>query len=446
MFINRTPFASVIHFLAASAFSFPFSAAASDFPLNGAFPDLPAYGFELPEVKTPAAPALKEWTVMIFVNGKNNLESSTLVDVNQMELAGTSAGVNIVVELGRAKVEEDDDTSEGDWTGVRRYLIVKDQDLKHIASPVLDERKKADMGSWKELVDFVKWAKIRYPARKYALVIWDHGNGWKPIDPANAPDFSNITKGISLDDETGHEISTLQLGAAFKAFGGVDMFMADVCNMQMASVAYELKDYAGIMVASEESEPGYLLRYARLLGRLNEKPASSPEELAVSAVRIYRDYFVEGGSTEGIVVTQSAVRLGKLSGLRAKLDSWASLAIAAKENEVLASAKKDCKYFDDPEYKDLYHLVSLVTSRTQSTVLRAAGSDVMRFMKAELVAENWAQDDNAFGMSIYVPDAYDPLYDKLAWAKDGLWDDFAKLMATFPPSAPAKPAVPRRPR
>lgn len=434
---NRAP--SFIRLSAAAIFLAP-AVSASDFALNGPLPELSAPGLAAPDVKPPA---LKEWTFMVFVNGKNDLESSTLVDVNQMELAGTTDKVNIVVELGRARVAEGDDTGEGDWTGVRRYLIVKDDDLKHIASPVLDERD-ADMGSWKELSDFVKWAKAAYPARRYALVIWDHGNGWKPIDPANAPDFANISKGISLDEATGHEISTLQLGAAFKAFGGVDMFMADVCNMQMASVAYELRNYAGVMVASEESEPGYLLRYAELLRRLNERPGSAPEELAVNAVRIYRDYFTGGGSNEGISVTQSAVRLGKFPELRARLDGWARLAMTAGEKDVLTAAKRDCQYYGDPEYKDLPHFVSLVTAGTRNAALRASGSALLKFIEKEVVLENWAQDKNSRGLSIYVPDAYDPLYDKLAWARDGLWDDFAKMMATLPPSAQAGPRAPRR--
>ena len=38
-------------------------------------------------------------------------------------------------------------------------------------------------------------------------------------------------------------------------------------------------------------------------------------------------------------------------------------------------------------------------------------------------------DKNSNGLSIYVPDVYDRLYDKLAWSRDGIWDDFAKFMA-----------------
>ena len=389
---------------------------------------LSAAAIPAPSAAQPQRAVLKEWTVMVFLNGKNNLESSAMVDINQMELIGTTTGVNIVVELGRAKVSEGDDASDGDWTGVRRYLITKDTDLKHIASPVLDYRKGADMGSWKELANFVKWSKAAYPARRYALILWDHGNGWKPVDYANAGDFAN-TKGFSLDEETGHEISTLQMAAALKSAGRVDFFMADGCNMQMASVAYEMRNSAEVMVASEETEPAVFLRYARFLTLLNDKPRSQAAELGLYAVRTYRDYFFDGGDPEETNLTQSAVRLDKMAALRSKLDLWAALAMKEGEKDILISAKTSARSYADPEYKDLYHFISLVTAGTKSPALRASGKEVMRFLKDGIIIENWGQDKNSNGLSIYVPDVYDRLYDKLAWSRDGIWDDFAKFMA-----------------
>jgi hypothetical protein len=415
----------------ASAFFFSSSrATASEFSLN-AEKIFPARIPSSPEASEPRRPEPKEWTVMIFVNGKNNLEREALADVNQMELAGSSGGVNIVVELGRMKGQpEGDDATDGDWTGVRRYLITRDTDTTHIASPVLDDRFAADMGSWKELVAFIGWAKVRYPARRYALILWDHGSGWKPFSDSNDPDFANIEKGFSLDDETGHEISALQLGAVLKAAGWTDLFMADGCNMQMASVAYEVRNYAEIMVASEEYEPSEVLRYARLLSMLNENPQAGAEEFGVNAVRVYRDYFLNGGVAENIVLTQSAVRLGGMDLLREKTDAWVKPAMASSSYTDILAAKRGARTFgNDPEYKDLYGFVELVTAATGDAGLKAAGTDLMKFIKTGLVLENWAQHDAIHGISIYVPDSYNPLYGKLAWARDGLWDGFAKYMA-----------------
>lgn len=403
---------------------------ASDFPLAVSAAEISAAALDLPAAKPAPAAPVKDWTVMYFINGKNNLESSALMDMNQLELAGTTARVNIAVELGRMNGQpEGDDHREGDWTGVRRYLVTRDADTSRITSPVLQDLGKADMGSWKELVSFINWSKTNFPARRYALVLWDHGNGWKPLDPANAHDFGNL-KGFSLDDETGHEFSTPQLAAALKAVGGVNFLMLDGCNMQMASVAYELKDYAEALTASEDLEPGVVVRYAQYHAQLDARPSMGAEEFAVNAVRAYRDYFVSsGGDNEGGPATQSALRLSKMTAFREKLDLWAAAALKA-EPAVLRHARLKARTFgEDPEYKDLYGFLELVTAGTADPRLKTLGREVMRFMKSELILENWAEDTVSHGLSIYIPEAYDPLYDKLAFSRDGRWDEFARFMA-----------------
>jgi hypothetical protein len=64
--------------------------------------------------EAPKAPA--EWTIMVFSSAKNDLEKYLLMDLNEMELVGSNARVNIVAEVGRIKGY---DSSDGDWTGVR---------------------------------------------------------------------------------------------------------------------------------------------------------------------------------------------------------------------------------------------------------------------------------------------------------------------------------------
>ncbi|MEI6631853.1 MAG: hypothetical protein WCL25_04495, partial [bacterium] len=85
----------------------------------------------------------------------------------------------------------------------------------------------------------------------------------------------------------------------------------------------------------------------RFLAMLNNKPLSTAEEFGINAVRTYRDYFLAGGDTEATKLTQSAVRLTKMNGLRIKLDAWVALAVKAAEKNVLFSARKNCKVFDD---------------------------------------------------------------------------------------------------
>ena len=183
----------------------------------------------VPDLKTPApARAEAEWTILAFMNAKNNLEASGLADLNEMELAGSSEKVNIVAELGRIKGNDD---SDGDWTGARRYFVNKDADSAKINSALLAELPKADMGDWQHLAEFIAWGKQNYPAKHYMVIVWNHGNGWKSRTPAQ--------KGLSNDDETGNHITTVQLGQALTQSGKLDIFAMDACIMQMAEVAWE---------------------------------------------------------------------------------------------------------------------------------------------------------------------------------------------------------------
>lgn len=367
-----------------------------------------------------------EWTFMWFINGKNDLESSALMDINQLELAGSSGKINIVVQLGRMKGQDGDDSSDGDWTGVRRYFIIKDTDTGRINSPVLEDLGKRDMGSWKELSEFIVWAKRNYPAERYALIMWDHGNGWKPIDENNWSDFN---KGFSLDEETGKEMSLPQISRALKYSGDVDFILLDGCNMAMASVAYELKDRARVLAASEETEPGVVVRYAQILGKASEKKLS-PEELGYYTVAFYRDYFEKmGGDNEGASATQSALRLYKMGEFRKLADEWVREAFSA-EPQVLSRAMKEAKIFgEDPDYKDLCDFVSIISSGTSRPSLKSASERLIHFIKNELVVYNWAQDYRSAGLSIYAPSSkYESKYSSLSFSRDGLWDEFASFL------------------
>lgn len=376
-----------------------------------------------------AAPAPADWTVLYFINGKNDLESSAMMDMNQLELAGSGARVKIAVELGRMNGQDGDDQSEGGWTGVRRYLVQKDADTSRINSPVLEDRGRADMGSWKELADFIAWGKANFPARRYALVLWDHGNGWEQVSAANDAGYYDL-KSFSLDDETGNEFSLPQLAEALRRTGGVDFLMLDGCNMGMAEAAYELKDVARVMTASEETEPGVVVRYAQFLGLLHARPWMGPEEFAANTVRAYRDYFTDmGGDTEGAPATQSAVRLYEMRAFAGKLDAWAAAALK-EDPAVLRAAAARAKFFGEYEpYKDLCDFVTLAGEGTRDPALRALSRDLVSFVKERLVVENWAQDAVSHGVAIDVPSVYRPLYDGLALSRDTRWDDFARRMA-----------------
>jgi len=88
--------------------------------------------FLFPPIKNDSA----EWTVMVYLDADNNLESAGINDINEMEIVGSSDDVNVVVQVDRIPYSVlaannqgyADDVSNGDWTNTRRYYIIQDFD------------------------------------------------------------------------------------------------------------------------------------------------------------------------------------------------------------------------------------------------------------------------------------------------------------------------------
>ena len=100
------------------------------------------------------------------------------------------------------------------------------------------------MADPRTLTDFIRWGAENYPAKKYALVLWDHGGGSKT--------------GLFIDELFSNEIMPLnELGDALRD-GGVhfETVLFDACMMANLETAYAIHDSASWMVASEELVAG----------------------------------------------------------------------------------------------------------------------------------------------------------------------------------------------
>jgi hypothetical protein len=138
-----------------------------------------AVAFLLPPM-LPAAPAdapaaEKLWTFMVYLSADNNLEPAGIHDFNEMETVGSTDDINIIVQFDRSPGY---DSSNGNWTGARRYLVTKDNDMNIISSKMLADLGDTNMGDPQTFVNFTTWAADHYPAKHYFVDFWDHGGGW----------------------------------------------------------------------------------------------------------------------------------------------------------------------------------------------------------------------------------------------------------------------------
>ncbi len=380
--------------------------------------------------------AQKDWTVMVYINADNNLESAGVNDLNEMEQVGSSDDVNIVVQIDRTPGY---DTSNQDWQGTRRYYIEQDSDTNTIGSQLVEDIGEVDMGSPQTLTDFATWAINNYPADHYMLVVWDHGGGWRERA------LRRLTKNISWDDTSGGtSISIPELAEVVQTLktylgGNLDILGMDACLMGMAEVAYEIRNSVDYMVGSEESEPGDGWPYDDFLERLVNAPSSTPEQLAKWIVQDYITFY-----TNSEEVTQSAIDLSKVADLANKIDSFAQALIAGIQDETddatiksaLQTIQGNTQHFSFNDMGDLYDFADRVSQDSSMTTAIVNAADDVKSAITNAVVENGNTGStmaNANGLSIWLPDGtyfnnFIQRYGQLGLAGNTKWDEFLAIL------------------
>lgn len=198
----------------------------------------------------------KQWTVLVYMNGDNDLAPHTFADLKEMRAVGSSLAVDIVVQQ---------DTDDDD--GSRRYHVRKTKNLARSLVATLPEQ---DSGAMQTLIDFLAFGVKNYPARHYLVIIWSHGTGY--------------AGGISPDYSSGSQLSIAQLSTALEYLQyahlqgrRIDIYASDACLMQSLEVIYALRQRARFIIGSANREQKQGWPYREILQYLTTSP--SPAQL-----------------------------------------------------------------------------------------------------------------------------------------------------------------------
>ncbi len=142
-----------------------------------------------------------------------------------------------------------------------------------------------NMGDPQTIVSFVETYTRKYPAANIALILWDHGDGWKSYSTLN-----NV-KVAAWDEYDNDYLFMYELQSAFEMLkeNGIKLSLIgfDACLMGMVEVLYDVKDYADVFVLSEYFEPARGWNYANPMGYMVQNPKISPYELGKQFVDAY---------------------------------------------------------------------------------------------------------------------------------------------------------------
>ncbi len=378
-------------------------------------------GSHASKLATRGVGAPAKWTVMVFMNGDNNLENDALINFRQMAKVSNSSAVNIVVEMDRIGKYAH---TEPDWTQTLRFKLSKG--MSPLKASAVEDLGEQDMGDTATLHKFVIWSKKQYPADHYLLIIWDHGQGWRfrfapstvaaseHHDGPDGPLAQSPYRSISQDETNGnHKLYNRGIQDALKG-EQIDIIGFDACLMSMVEAAYAFRSVGTYMVASEELIPGLGWRYDDWLSHLVQQPSMTPESLARELVDSYRrTYELDEPTT-----TLAAIDLGKVQPLVTAVSALADALreqLSAHHKEVFDARSSVYEYAPDPfgdglnyfHHVDLGRFVGLVSDHLTMQKVRIA-ADAAAAALQEVVIANYAgaarqKEYGSTGLAIYFP-------------------------------------------
>lgn len=345
-----------------------------------------------------------EWTVMVYMAADNNLEYFALQDLNEMEIVGSVPDeVNIVVQIDRAAGY---DTRDDDWSDTRRYYVSADGSPydPDITSTLIESLGETNTGNPDVLRNFGTWAIQNYPAKHYALVLWDHGGSWTGIASDESADYDELTM---LELENALKQITQETDVP-----SLDIIGFDACLMGGFEVYSAIAPYSSYAVASEELIPGDGWDYLFSLQDLVDNPEMTPETFGRSIVDNFYSYY----ENEDLYDTYnlSLIDLSQIDPLGEVLGAFSNIMDEAPESvQTIARMRNETLVyggFDQPIYADiwsatdLFQFMQLVVDQSDNEALVEKAQNVIDIRDQVVLYHRAATTlEASTGLSIFFP-------------------------------------------
>lgn len=363
-----------------------------------------------------------QWTFMVYLDADNNLEPYGELNLEWLETVGSDKSVNFLVLM---------DT----YSGVADLLYVNEGSSESVGE-AYGYPAEVDMADPEVLEQFVVNGCKDYPADNYALILWDHGGGWR---------------GLCWDDTTSEEtgesafISMVELRDALvdaKEQTGIvlDVVGFDLCLMAMPEVAYQVRDCAEYVVFSEETVPGAGFPYDAIAEGLVADPDMDGAGLCEVIVEEYGIYYTE--EPGWVDWTISAFDMEYMDDVFASVDALGEELIASLRdymNSIQQDVVSAQKYYY-PYNVDLkgFAMNLIADDDIDNPALKAAAQEVVEVVEGSIFAMvNSKLNQDSYGLAIYIPTTNDGMhtikdtYEDIPFGQDTSWYDFALAMSSW---------------
>ncbi len=354
-----------------------------------------------------------------YAEGDNNLNKSLAAYKGYIKKVGTTNhlsdyGLSVIALIDMPGTDQD-----GIW-----WLSDYDKGWRLLEKPI-GTSPEYDLGSpatLKHFLDFVK----DFTADRYILDLFDHGGGWK---------------GIIFDEHPEDNLYPIELRKAFAESGmHFDLLFLHACEMDMVEVAYEVRDYATVTVASEEvALVGWDL-YTPVLPWLSQNPDASPQALGRKILDEYIKLYANDPDRTMAVLDNT-----KMPAVKTALNDLAHILIdkSCSDNFEIWEAIRNTKNISPAkDYKDILSFTKQLDKRISDAQVKAADDAVRTAVGNAVLYEGQTLEsqEGLYGMSVWLPCSgynmrdfiswYDSrvsgecAYEKLQFAQDTKWGEF----------------------
>ena len=281
------------------------------------------------------------------------------------------------------------------------YRLYKDREGEVVRDTLLrwkPEDQACDPAVMREVMEF---ARNKFPAKGYGMVISSHGAGWIPEH--TTPQAS--VKSIGQDADTDHvrelEIPDFVDALPYK----LDYILMDACFMACVEVAWALRDKAGVIGFSPTEIMSDGFNYHTLTQRLL---ASEPDALGVC-----KDYFIQYSSKTEEKDRNATITLVNTGAMEPLADICKTLFERYRESIAALKTSQVQRYYRQGLNRRHEHLFDLRHMLEQAGASASEMEQVDAALKACVLYEAHTDHfmsldlNNVCGLSVYMPSSGD---------------------------------------
>lgn len=371
--------------------------------------------------KSGSAKAEKRMTLMVYMVG-SDLEAkggSATADLEEMAESGIDLEKNnlVVFTGGSPKWHNDNVTEE------EHYILelTKEGFENRSSMPI------SSMGEASTLTDFLDYAYKNYPAKEYALVMWDHGNG--PV--------IGYGKDMLYGDDS---LTLLEMRQAlsrspFSSENKLSFVGFDACLMASAELATVWSEYAAYLVASQETEPSFGWNYSFLCDLSESDIPVLLEGLTQKYMSSCEEYYEKKGFSNRDT-TLSCFDLSKTDKLNDAISALFARAGAdvSQNYNVLTARRVETRALGRASTGSEYDLVDLLDMTQRIADIYTEEAKALEDAISEMVITNTTNAEALCGMSLYYP-FFNKNYYQKDWKKAynelGLYPEYLEYLEAY---------------